>query len=431
MRAVSALLAALMAVAEFGRHLLNIVGAPARKSAKIHCYTEVPFPKEQATKAQRPDGMNIVSRGRTKWAAIIEAKIGPSKLTQEQIERYLDLARGYGIDALITISNQFVPDPNAAPVKIHGHKLLSVSLYHWSWTSILSEAILFADHKGIEDPDQAFILNELIRYLQHESSGVRPFTQMPPDWRELCEAANVGRRLAKGSDEVVNSAAGWIQLCRYIALQLTIAVGEAEPLYMSRAQRKQPSALIDEAIETLTSGHRLGLGFEVPHAAGTLRLEADLRARTLVASMSINSRKKMPSAAIRLEADLRARTLVASMSINSPGDKKMPSAAITFLMRQLDKVEDRELLIDVHWPRRSIVTRRRLAEIDEDRNSVMSEYPGLMPSGFTINRIMKVGAGITSVKRIVNVSCDLVTGYYSDVGDVPISVEIRGAGIAG
>ncbi|MCH7929709.1 MAG: hypothetical protein IIA01_04310 [Proteobacteria bacterium] len=387
-RAVSALLATLTAVDEFGQHMLRIVDAPATRRSRIECFTEVQARKGELPAERRPDGLIVVSRGQTFWSAFVEAKIGRNTLDPDQVEAYVRLARDYGVNAVITISNRFVPDPRASPIQINRRVLGSIGLYHWSWTSIVSEAILFAEHKGIDDKDQAFILDELIRYFQHESSGVRPFTEMPTGWRDVCVAAVEGRRLSKSDANVVDAVAGWVQLSRFTALQLTLAVGRGVTLNTNRRQRQDPSLLVTEAIDPLISENYLCAGFEVPNAAGTLWLEANLE----------------------------ARQLCASMSINAPQDKKRASAAITFLLRQLDECQDDQLLIDVHWPRRSRPMTARLSEIREDRNCVLVDRPNVLPKGFTIRRMIDLGNKIGSVREIVDIACDLVTGYYTDVG---------------
>lgn len=387
-RVVSALLAVLTAVDEFGQHMLGIVGAPATRRSRVECFTEIHAPKNDLADNRRPDGMIIVSRGQAVWAAFVEAKIGPTMLDAGQVEAYVKLAREYEVNAVITISNQFVPDPRATPVRIDGRNLRSVDLYHWSWTSILSEGLLFADHKRISDPDQEFILAELIRYLQHGSSGVRPFTQMPTGWRDVCVAAVEGRRLPKNSDDIVNSAAGWVQLSRFIALQLALAVGQGVTLYMTRDQRRDPSRLMSEVVESLVTDNYLCSGFDIPDAADSLWLEANLE----------------------------ARTLSASMSIVAPQDKKRASAAITFLLRQLSSCEDDQLLIEVHWPRRAQTRKARLGDVRENKNCLLIDRSDLLPRKFTITRMSDLGNNIQSTRKFVDKACDLVTGFYSDVG---------------
>lgn len=93
------------------------VGAPVGKRIKIVCYTEVTFKNNEKMKRPRPDGLVIITSGSKQWTALIESKIGNAELTKEQVEEYLDLAKTHGINALITISNQFATTPTHHPVK--------------------------------------------------------------------------------------------------------------------------------------------------------------------------------------------------------------------------------------------------------------------------------------------------------------------------
>jgi len=57
-----------------------------------------------------------------------------------------------------------------------------VSVHHLSWMLVLSEAVKEHAHRGVEDPEQAWILGELIRYLSHPKSGTLEFTDMGDNW---------------------------------------------------------------------------------------------------------------------------------------------------------------------------------------------------------------------------------------------------------
>ena len=118
--------------------------------------------------------------GRSKtWSALVETKIGTTQLQKEQIEDYIDLAKSIGANALITISNQFATLPSHHPVQVSGVKLRgSLNLYHFSWLSVMAKAILLAENKDVDDPEQAYLLNELVRYLQHDASGVDSLSKM-------------------------------------------------------------------------------------------------------------------------------------------------------------------------------------------------------------------------------------------------------------
>ncbi|MEX0709138.1 MAG: hypothetical protein WD078_14330 [Woeseia sp.] len=71
--------------------------------------------------------------------------------------------------------------PTHHPIAVNKMKVRQVELYHFSWLSILTKARLLSDDKTIDDPEQAFILRELIRYLSHEASGVCQMTRLGKD----------------------------------------------------------------------------------------------------------------------------------------------------------------------------------------------------------------------------------------------------------
>lgn len=116
-RATSCVLATFMIIPKFVREILSEVGAPIGKRAKLECYTEVLFDKKDKSKIPRPDGLIVIKSGNNTWTALVESKIGSNLLTNEQVEEYLDLAKSFGIDALITISNQFASTPNTILLK--------------------------------------------------------------------------------------------------------------------------------------------------------------------------------------------------------------------------------------------------------------------------------------------------------------------------
>lgn len=81
-RAVSDLLAVMVAVPDFGRDLLSRLGAPA---GKLGAFTEVRLDGENG-RSLRPDGALIVERGQTHWSCLVEVKTGGSPLVKAQLE---------------------------------------------------------------------------------------------------------------------------------------------------------------------------------------------------------------------------------------------------------------------------------------------------------------------------------------------------------
>ena len=127
-RATSSLLATLMVVPAFAQEVLGEVGAPTGKRAKVRCYTEVAFRTKDQRKP-RPDGLIVVTVGSREWSAFVESKVGTAELKKEQIEEYLNLAKDLGIDAVITVSNQFAPLPTHHPLPISKQKTRSVAVF--------------------------------------------------------------------------------------------------------------------------------------------------------------------------------------------------------------------------------------------------------------------------------------------------------------
>ena len=281
-RAASALLAVVSAVPEFGRALLRPLGAPA---GHIEAFVEVPFKTEGRT--IRPDGVIVVSRGQRNWGAIVEAKVGASLLESSQMDQYLDLARDLGFDAVLTISNQYVTSSSEYPVNVDKRKLRRTKLHHWSWVKVLTEAVLQKEHRGVSDPDQAYILGELIRYLSDPRSGAVAFDSMGPSWTRVREGARQ-RTLRRNDPEVASIAARWDELVRYLCLELTKDLGQDVRQFVPKGERT-PSARLGALEQSLAELGRLDAQLYVPNAAGPLEVLADLRARQVIVSTRIDA----------------------------------------------------------------------------------------------------------------------------------------------
>ncbi|MFN8189856.1 MAG: hypothetical protein U0R78_05315 [Nocardioidaceae bacterium] len=71
-------------------------------------------------------------------------------------------------------------------------KLRKVALHHVS-DQVLADAVLQKEFRGVADPDQAWILGELIRYLEHRKSGALEFDDMGESWVTVREAVAAAR----------------------------------------------------------------------------------------------------------------------------------------------------------------------------------------------------------------------------------------------
>ncbi|GHJ09745.1 hypothetical protein TPA0907_41120 [Micromonospora humidisoli] len=76
------------------------------------------------TFAERPQGpLDELTRGQRQWTSLAEAKTSGNTLKSDQLEPNLDIARGQGLDALITISDKITPVPGQHPTTVDRRKL--------------------------------------------------------------------------------------------------------------------------------------------------------------------------------------------------------------------------------------------------------------------------------------------------------------------
>ncbi len=355
MRATSSLLAVMGAVPQFGRALLDHVGAPA---GQIKTYTEIRFSDEDSG-LSIPDGAIVVERGKTRWVALVEVKTSGAELRVEQVERYLELARINGFDAVVTLSNQIAASPEESPVAVDARKTKKVALRHLSWWQVMTQARVEHQHRKISDPDQAWILGELIAYLDHERAGTGGFEDMGDRWVAVRDGAREGT--LKASDAAVKDVAGrWEQFVEYLCLGLTQDLGKtvtaAWPRGLDQASRR------DIHVRSLVDQGRLTASIRVPNAAGPIDLDADLRGR-------------------------RFRT---SIVVTAPKEGR-PSTRINWILRQLTDAKD-DLLVEVRYPNQKEATSSSLKEARlKPERLLYSHDPKRDPATFRLTVSQDVG----------------------------------------
>ena len=282
-RATSALLAVMSAVPDFHRALLKPLGAP---SGKLETYIEVPF--DLAGKRCYPDGLIRASRGGRSWVALVEVKTGKNELAAEQLENYLDIAREQGYDALITISNEIPPAAGMHPTKVDKRKQRKVALHHWSWSQLLSMAVIQKEHRGVRDPEQAWILGELIRYLEHPRSGALELDDMGASWVPVRQAVTTGtlRATDRAAPEV---AARFDALLRYASLRLGRRLGIDVSHVLTRAEQADPSVRSQSLLVEMVERGTMSGAVHIPDAVSHIHITADLRAGQVVCHVDVDA----------------------------------------------------------------------------------------------------------------------------------------------
>lgn len=284
-RATSALLAVMAVVKEFSRSVLTPLGAPA---GQVATYIEVPF--MLGDRRIYPDGLIRVTRGSKSWTALVEVKTGRNALQTEQLESYLDVAREQGFDALLTVSNEIPAVADQHPTKVDKRKLKKVAIHHLSWSQLLSAAVMQAEHKGVSDPEQAWILRELIRYLEHPKSGALEFEDMGQNWVPVRNAVKAG--ILRPSDSTLpDVVARFDALLRYASLRLGRQLGTEVTPVLSRREQAEPALRAQSLVDSLVGTGLMAGAIKIPDAIGPVHLTADLRAGQVVAHVDVDAPK--------------------------------------------------------------------------------------------------------------------------------------------
>ncbi len=282
-RATSCLLAVMHGVPQFGHALLDELGAP--RSPSIDTFAEVRF-KNADGKTDIPDGAIVCERGGKRWTCLVEVKTGSNTLKDEQVGRYLDIAREQNFDGVLTISNQITHSASESPVCVDGRRLRKAKLWHFSWWRVLTEAVVQSRHRGVSDPDQAWVLRELIHYLSSDASGATGFEDMGEYWVPVRSAANDGT-LRQGDVAVRHVAEHWEQFIQYLCLSFSKELGRN--VISLRPRKQTTSARLEEVAKSLAILGTLQATIRIPDAIGDMQVRADLKSRQTSISIDVGA----------------------------------------------------------------------------------------------------------------------------------------------
>lgn len=386
-RATSVLLSAFRFVPQFAESVLAEAGAKIGQRSTIKCYTEIVFNNKDYNNL-RPDVLIVVTRGKQSWSALVESKVGNNNLNKEQIENYLDLAKAIGANALITISNQFATIPTHHPVSVSKTKTRSVDLFHFSWMSVLSKAVIMSDSKSVDDREQSMLMKELVRYLDHPYSGVSPMSSMNSDWKDICSQIQQGATLKKTAKDVEMTVCSWHQLFRYLSITLSTSTGSNVLVVLPRTHTKDPTIKVHDDANELSLKSTLSDELHIPNAAAN----------------------------ISVTADFMRRVVTIRMRLKAPEDRTKATASINWLTRQLKGVEDDSLIIRAIWPGKTPDTQATLPIVLDNPNTLIQEGINDIPKYLEVTRIIDLGGKFKGAKVFVENMLTVVPDFYREIG---------------
>ena len=169
--------------------------------------------------------MLVVVSGVIKDAVFFEMKNKNNQLEQEQILKYLELAKKLRVTKVVTVSNQFVADSSQSPLSIRVPKSISLSHFSWTYIKTVGQLLLFNNETNIEDEDQVLIMKEVMSYLESPLSGVSGYNQMKKGWSDVVESINSHKRLLKSDSNVEDAVVSWHEEERDMSLVLSNELG--------------------------------------------------------------------------------------------------------------------------------------------------------------------------------------------------------------
>ncbi|MGW4700726.1 TerD family protein [Streptomyces sp. NPDC004285] len=281
-RATSVLLSVMAEVPEFGRRLTAGFGAPA---GRMQTFTEVSLPHGDSPK--RPDGVIRTERAGKLWTALVETKTNGNPLKSEQVQNYMDIAARRGYEAVITLSNDVALEGSPlVEVKTDGRRKHKVSLWHLSWAEVAHQAQMLIRHEGVGNAAHAWLLQELLHYLQHENSGCHGFQNMGPSWVPVRNGIDA-ETLCQGDPRAVEVVESWERLIRQVCLRLGGELGQ-KTLPVQRAKRgSDPKSRRTALADRLCEEGRLSAELRVDGAHSALSITADLRTGKIRTSIDV------------------------------------------------------------------------------------------------------------------------------------------------
>lgn len=386
-KSLSILLATMVSVRPYAERILSPLGVKLGKRTTLNCFTEVTLTNEIKGMKDRPDALIVVETGRSSWSALVEAKVGKHTIESDQLERYIELARANNIDAIITITNELTPAPTINPTPLEKALPKNLSLFHLSWASILTQAFLLVSAKEspFENDDEAYIVSELTRYLEHPNSGRTPMDQMHKEWPKIVSNIQAGHPINPKLPEISEIVTSWHQEARDVALVMTRELRESVALSVSRNQVADPKDWIESEVKSFCDKKVLAFELDIPNAASK----------------------------IQVEADFLRRSVRCIMKLGAPMDRVSNSARINWLLRQLNKSDLSKITIRCITRGKGHNFGAMADEIDPkgDEIKALSDIVS-----FEVEMSSDLSARFNSRKKFIESLEGLVPAFYANVG---------------
>jgi hypothetical protein len=174
------------------------------------------------------------------------------------------------------------------PCPVDKKKLRKVDLHHLSWSQIHTEAVIERVNRSVTDPDQAWILAELIRYLEHPRSGAVDFDDMGASWVAVRDGATNGT-LRPNDPHTLDVASRFGQLVAFAGMRLSRKLGVEVRPALTRAQLADGPKRVQAAAGVLVDQGLLEASLRVPNAISPIELIVDLKSGRVTCEVVVDA----------------------------------------------------------------------------------------------------------------------------------------------
>ena len=204
------------------------------------------------------------------------------------------------------------------------------------------------------DDEQHFILSEVVRYLDSETTE-GGFQQMGPEWPHLVLKIFSMGEVTPGDVDVLRAIRCWHQQQASVGIWLGREVKRQVTIRLNRSHRENQSARLAEDAEEFAANKQLCASFDCPTLAAPLELVAD---------------------ALR-------RNVTCRCTVQAPQEKRRYQSRMNWLLNQLPDGSAGDTMVHINWDngQRTSVSLSRLRK-DENEGRV----DGALPMSFELSR---------------------------------------------
>jgi hypothetical protein len=211
---------------------------------------------------------------------------------------------------------------------------------------------------------------------------------MPPEWSDLNKLVSSGGAIGVKSKEAQTVLEAWHQETRDLSLILSRLTETTVMERLPRKQQNDPAQRLKDELAHLREHKQLTCKLDVPDAAAT----------------------------VEVVADITRRCIDVGMTLKAPGDRKTTKARINWLLRQIKSENPNDLYVRLNWPGTSDPTQFPVADLRNDVSICDEGKAHLAAHSFHVFCSRRTGPRFTQQVNFIADLEAIVPAFYGEIG---------------